>query len=912
MRFSIPNPIVWGLTTLFFGTAILPPAHAQQVVPDATVNTRVATPNGRDFTITDGGRSGPNLFHSFSEFSVPSGGSAVFNNAPDVQNIFSRVTGGSVSNIDGLIQANGAASLFLLNPSGVILGPGASLNIGGSFLSTTANSIKFADGGEFSAVTPTPLLTVSVPIGLQFGATPGSISVLRDDANTGSFLTLAPQQGFLLAGNNIQVNNTQLGIEGGRVDLASIAGAGTVDLIPIGNTYRFRVPANVVRGDVTLRATEEADTDIVLSGAPAGSFSVTAQNFYNTRSWIEGRVIGAGSVDVPSGDFIFDVLDTMQLDSGFFSTRINAGGIGKAGNIAINTGSFLTQNGAQITASLAGTGQAGNITLNARDRVVLEGFDGDDFNTILSSSLRRTGKGTAGTITINAPQITIGQGGAIIGPSQGNGDGASIILNAQTLQILDGGQIYTTTERAGRAGSIKLNAQDAIVIAGADLNWPNRDRANSVNVNSASGVYVTATTGSTGSGGDIEITTRDLKLQSGGRIDAGTFGSGAAGTIAIRAGNRVEVLGVSPFDGFNSIISAAVGPGAAGMGGNLSIAANDLWVADRGLITTATSGSGNAGEIRINAPTTALVTGYITSQSFGVGNAGTLSLLAENLSLDQAASISTESTNQGQAGNIFLRSPQIALTNGSQITSRSSGTGDGGLIDITAQTASLQRSTINAQTASGNGGNINLNIDTFLKLRDRSLLSAAAGGVGNGGNLAINAPLIIGLEDSDVVANAVNGNGGQIAITAQGIFGLKYRDRLTPENDITASSEFGVNGTVDVNTIGVDPNSGLMALPVDIVDPSQQIATGCANQTNGSFVITGRGGVPDNPIRYVGADRLWTDVRSIAAPTPIVVQSHRPMPAFVEATTWERNAQGQPELIAGRSPTDFARVTCAK
>ena len=266
-----------------------------QVTPDSTLNTSVSQ-SGNNFTITNGNRVGNNLFHSFSQFSVPTNGSAFFNNAADVQNIFSRVTGGNVSHIDGLIQTNGRANLFLLNPSGIIFGANAQLNIGGSFMGTTADSIKFSDGAEFSAISPQapPLLTINVPVGLQMGSNPASITVqgTGHSVTTTSALALAPlaripsstklrvQPGntIALVGGDLHLNGATLSAEQGQVELGSVSGAGLISLMPSPRGYTLGYGDVQHFGDIQLAERSLLD----VSGINAGSVQIQGEQIQFT------------------------------------------------------------------------------------------------------------------------------------------------------------------------------------------------------------------------------------------------------------------------------------------------------------------------------------------------------------------------------------------------------------------------------------------------------------------------------------------------------------------------------------------------------------------------------------------------------------------------------------------------------
>ncbi|MBW4434192.1 MAG: filamentous hemagglutinin N-terminal domain-containing protein [Pelatocladus maniniholoensis HA4357-MV3] len=306
--------------------------RAQEVSSDGSLSTTVTktvtNSNDLNFTIENGNRAGGNLFHSFSQFSVPNGGSAVFQNPVDVQNIISRVTGGSISNIDGLIRANGSANLFLINPAGIAFGPNASLSIGGSFFATTANSLLFGDGVEFSATnlaTP-PVLTVNIPIGLRFRDNPGSIQVQGDGRglrsttdliDTTDGLRVQPDKTLALVGGNISLEGATLKTAGGRIELGSVAGEGQVSLTPINKGFSLGYDAATNLGNIQL----SKQTAVDASGDGAGDMQVVSQRLTLT----DGSSIEAGTLGSQSGGtLVVNVPESVDISDNYQSLYVTS------------------------------------------------------------------------------------------------------------------------------------------------------------------------------------------------------------------------------------------------------------------------------------------------------------------------------------------------------------------------------------------------------------------------------------------------------------------------------------------------------------------------------------------------------------------------------------------------------------
>jgi filamentous hemagglutinin family protein len=785
------------------------PAQAQ-IIPDSTLNNpSIATPNGNTVVITGGGRSGSNLFHSFRAFSVPTNGTAFFNNALDVENIITRVTGSNVSNIDGLIRANGSANLFLLNPNGILFGPNASLNIGGSFLATTAEQINFADGTEFSAVNPQPVLTISVPVGLQFGATPGPI---RNDSisnptfdSAGDLLTVdglrvAPGRTLALLGGPITMPGGVLTAEAGRIEVGSVGASSVVSLAP----------------------------------SPTG--------------WSFGY-----------------------------------SGVQRFQPIALSQGSL---GGAILDAS--GT-RGGDIHLQGQQIELTDG------SAIASDT---TGTDAGGTIQIDAAQLTLDGESIISSTTESTGKAADIVINSDRLTLQGGSQIFSSTLADGATGRLTINAAQVDVSDGVavDNDW------------FPSGLFTQVAEGATGNGGDLAIATSRLRILGGAQINTTTFGAGRAGNLLVQA-TSVAIDGSALVNGelftrdglpFPSGLFAGTGPNSSGNGGSLTLNAERLSLRNGATLQTATFGSGDAGDL------TAIASDFI--EVIGTDAAGILptSLNAASGGITGVVTRGFRDAT-GRGGTLSIQTGELRIQDGGVVAVGSinpSGNARGaGNLQIQANTVRLDRqSRLLTETASGNGGDINLQVQDLLLLRRNSQISTSAGVAaagGNGGNITIQANSVVAApsENSDIRANAFTGTGGNITITAEQVIGITPSDRPTPFSDITASSEFGINGTIQLNTPDVDPNRGLIELPATVVDAASLIAQTCPNGSGSNiatersnFVITGRGGLPPTPLEP-------------QQPQPLLVGWVAPPSSFPNTPPQGQRAQGRGHKPNTQHPT---------
>jgi len=822
----------WLLTSSFLYAAYSANPTAAQIVPDATLPVNsIVTPDGNTNVIDGGTTADTNLFHSFESFSVPSGGTAFFNNALNIQNILTRVTGDSISDIDGLIRANGMANLFLLNPNGIIFGPNARLNIGGSFIGSTANGLNFADGSFFSATLAptTPLLTISAPIGLQYGSGSGSVQV------RGSTLEVNPGKTLVLAGGSVSVDGGQLVAPGGHVELAGVAAEGSVGLSANGDYLSLSVPQGVPRTDVSL--TNQAEVNVLVGGG--GSIAANARNLnVSEGSQLLAGISGVGLPNTQAGNIEINATGTVTItgDGSKIANEVGLGAVGNAGNINITAESLFVTTGAQLLASTRGQGNAGNFTIttgsllvnnesflaaNAKEQgsqgnagnITINVRDTASFDYGVRVYTDVTGKGQGGDINITTGSLTITNGSHMIASTAGQGNAGNFTITTGSLLVNNESFLAASANGLGNAGSITINAPGTASFEyGAKL-------YTDVNAPYLSNV---ANQPIEGNGGDINITAGSLVVRYGGQLVANSYGDGDAGNISITTGS----LSVT-----NEAFLTASANGR-GNGGDITINASgpvsfidgSSAFSNLGFCQTNTIGcststdtvTGNGGNITINASSLNLINGSFLATGVGdnflnrkaQGSAGNISIqLRDALSLDQSYITSRVFANGiGNAGNIDIRAGSVSSSQ-SLISASTQGQGDAGGISLLATDSIVlddsDISTAVQQGAIGNAQGINITARS-LSLTNGAQLNAVTSGQGDAGDILINTSDSVSVSrtnTTDPPINLFNYTPPRFTSPPEFVDGVS-------SGIFTSTNSSGVGGNIEINTSAFSVSDG--------------------------------------------------------------------------------------------------------
>ena len=641
-------------------------------------------------------------------------------------------------------------------------------------------------------------------------------------------------------------------------------------------------------GNITLVASDTVELTGETTSKPEGIF----ENYTNTD--VSSNIVGLSPGKylggyIPNGTFQFpSVLPTnFQLPSGtvfpsgVFS-QTSLGSTGSAGNLKIETGRLIINNSAAIATTTFGqNSNAGDISIRASDSIKIN--SGSILSGVAPDAI-----GNSGKVELNTSSLELTNSGIVQTQTLGGGVAGNIVVDADTVSISNQGSALRSASGGtnellpGRSSSSKIGRGGDISVTANNL------------LQVTDGAVLDATTVTNSTGGDITVSANTLSVDKGGQILTSTSGSGDAGNITVKA-TEIQLS-----DSQSGLLAQTT---SAGKAGNLTIQPRGdgqslrVFFQKGAQISASTSSSGTGGILTITAPESITITGdgsIISAETTGAGNGGDLTLSTGKLVARDGAQVTVSSANSGRAGNLTVDANSILLDNSAKI---------------------------NADTQGG-GGDIFLNSPLLLLRRGSSITTNASGNDITAGNITIDAKngfiIAVNSENSDIRADSVNSRGGNVTIrNAAGIFGIQSKKEPSPDtSDITAKGATpDLSGNIEITRPDVDPNNGLVELPINLVDASRQISNACTpgtRQFQNTFVATGRGGLPmspTEPLQDSSTVSAWVKLRpepeNLANTTPVpqltAVETAPNIAAttpIVEASGWVIDRNGNIELVA--------------
>jgi len=837
-------------------SSIVAPSAFAQVVTDGSLGVQTSVP-GPTFFIDDtlGQTRGANLFHSFNTFNVGANQNAIFDSALGVSNIIARVTGAAPSNINGTLSAN--ANLFLLNPNGVLLGSGATLNVTGSVRLSTADYLRLGATERFYAnLGQASTLSFAAPS--AFGFLDGSVGPI---SATDAVLFGSSGRSLSFIGGNLAFTNTTVSVEHGRIDFAAVASAGEVTLAPSSLDSTTTAMGTLTLAQSLFNPFDEPGTSIYIR---AGQFVASDSSLllataatatqHPTIDINVGRLqlrsagIASMALNDATGPNIRVRADQVMLtdSSAIISTSDSAGA---GGNVNIEAREVTMQGGYSLlgSGSVGGMGGAGDLTIEAD---LIDIADGG-LSTVTG------GPGAAGDILITADRMIMRRNVGVTSGTTAGGNGGRVVIDARELSLEGDAAahpVITATTNAlvggGAAGSIEIDVDSLRIRDGAITSSTSGNGAGGrvvIDARSATleqNAAITSETGVVGalgpasvygSGGTIAITAGSLQLSTGARISTNTFANGAGGAIAIDS-DRVVL------NGSTTAITASTGSAltttATGAAGSIVIDAAALELQERATIGTSTFGPGQAGRIEIIGGSALLTNGtslsassfgqsanagaandiridldslglsqgaQISNATHGPGAAGRLLIYADSVSLDSGGLLQVSSlgggANAGRVGDLYIEADRVALDGGS-IQARGSGGAAPGSIAVVAQTLTLDHSSILSAVSTGttNAGNIALSASQALDIRGFSQISTEANRA-SGGNIALLTDGILRMQGGFVSTSVLGGNTDSGSVLADsGNVLIDATLLLLDDSAITARAVSGVGGRIDIGS----------------------------------------------------------------------------------------------------------------